>query len=106
MISRIILAIGFSLFLIGCTTTKVWYKPGVTDLTYKQDRFRCMSATGHTELSPLDAAALGAVAASAPANPSQMQNQFARREMFTACMEALGYQQLPEDEVAALKKKE
>jgi len=92
------------LSITGCTTAKVWYKPGVSDLTYKQDRFRCMSATGHTELSPLDAAALGAAAASSPVNPVYMQNQMARREMFTACMEALGYEQLPEDEVAALKK--
>src|SRR5262245_4601030 len=92
------------LCITGCVT-KVLYKTGVSEFSYKQDSFGCMQSTGYTELSPGQAMAAGALAAQNP-TLTQLQNPVNRENMFVACMEALGYQQLSEDQVAAMKKKD
>jgi S1-C subfamily serine protease len=94
-------------FLVTGCATKVWYKPGVTELAYKQDRFQCMATTGHTEQNPMEAfgQAMQSTGAAMQGgyNPysTQIQNQSARRQMFNACMEANGYQLVSKDEVTA-----
>lgn len=95
-------------FVAGCAA-KVWYKPGVTDLTYKQDRFRCMHVSGYSDPSPGEGMLMGAAAGvAAGQNPTAVylaNSGPSPYAMFNACMEARGYQLLPEDEVMALKKK-
>src|SRR5262245_49696168 len=95
-------------FVAGCTN-KVWYKPGVTELTYKQDRFRCMRVSRYSDPSPGEAMLMGAGAGAAAAqNPTAVylaNSGPSPYAMFNACIEALGYQQMYEDEVTALKEK-
>jgi hypothetical protein len=96
-------------FFVAACAEKVWYKPGVTDLTYKQDRFRCMQVSGYSDPSPGEALLMGAGAGvAAGQNPTAVylaNSGPSPYAMFNACMEALGYQLRPEDEVTALKKK-